>query len=101
MSKPKFEPEIVFGNSKPSPLGGKIQSFIFFNCTHFCTYTGWLKKRPIVNCQVTAFMNGIRRDEEKIKYPPWQDASNGMWPDSQRYLVPEKIDNLGEILTLI
>ena len=28
------------------------------------------KKRPIVNCQVTAFMNGIRRDEEKIKSPP-------------------------------
>ena len=45
-------------------------------------------------------MNGIQRDEEKIKSSPWQDASNGMRLDSQRYLVPEKIDNLGEILTL-
>ena len=59
------------------------------------------KKRPIVNCQITAFMSGIRRNEEKIKSRPWQDASNGMQTDSQRYLVPEKIDNLGVILTLI
>ena len=54
-----------------------------------------------MNCQIMAFMNGIRRDEEKIKSPPWQDASNGMRPDFLRCLVPEKIDNLGEILTLI
>ena len=36
-----------------------------------------------------------------MKYPPWQDVSNGMRPNFQLYLVPEKIDNLGEILTLI
>ena len=36
-----------------------------------------------------------------MKYPPWQDVSNGMRLDFERYLVPEKIDNLGEILTLI
>ena len=36
-----------------------------------------------------------------MKYPPWQELSNDMRLDFQRYLVPEKIDNLGEILTLI
>ena len=36
-----------------------------------------------------------------MKYPPWQDVSSGMRLDFERYLVPEKIDNLGEILTLI
>ena len=54
-----------------------------------------------MNCQITAFMNGIRKNVEKMKYPPWQELSNDMRLDFQRYLVPEKIDNLGEILTLI
>ena len=58
-----------------------------------------IKKNAL--CQITAFMNEIRRDEEKIKSPPWQDASNGMQPNFLCCLVPEKIDNLGEILNLI
>ena len=37
----------------------------------------------------------FERNEDKIKYLPWQDVSNGMRLDSERYLVPEKIDNLG------
>ena len=43
----------------------------------------------------------FERNEDKINYSPRQDVSNGMRLDSERYLVPEKIDNLGEILTLI
>ena len=43
----------------------------------------------------------FERNEDKIKYPPWQDVSNGMRLDFLRQLVLEKIDDLCEILTLI
>ena len=46
-------------------------------------------------------MIGIKKNVEKMKYPPWQELSIDMRLDLQRYLVPEKIDNLGDILTLI
>ena len=36
-----------------------------------------------------------------MKYLPLQDVSNSIRLNFQRYLVPEKIDNLGEIFTLI
>ena len=43
-------------------------------------YTGWLKKRPKVNYQITAFMNGTEfvKSEQKMKYLPLQDVSNSI-----------------------
>ena len=46
----------------------------------------------------------ILRVERRVGYPhdwPWQEVSNNMLLDFLRYLVPEKIYILGEILTLI
>ena len=70
-------------------------SYIYVNL-----YTGLVKKvRSYVFANISA--NTYSRETSRLSTElAWQDGSNDMRLDFLRYLVLEKIDILGEILTL-
>ena len=63
-------------------------------------YTGWSKK-TLFSVFANISANTYSRETSWLSTElAWQDLSNNMRLDLLGYLIPEKIDILGEILTL-